>query len=222
MDPFLAFCNFQSIRLHFTSKNYDAVTYNFKSKAVNRGAFEKRNDQAFFFRTAKRFKKEEDIRDFFVSNVVYRNLGSGSFWIGDFQDELSEKAYAKFLRLSEGFTYTFQSDMIRLRDKMLCMESKNPEILINTTEDGTDFPPLVNELIYGRIEIESFLFMERAMGFLKALDSQMAKNRKGENLVWSSLNTKLIKYERLMKPLIDINKAKSIIFTTFRREINQL
>jgi len=218
MDPFLAFCNFQSIKLHFTSKNYDAEVYNFKTKSLTRESFEKRRDSSFFFRTAKRFKKEEDLRDFFISNIVYRNL-SGSFWIGDFQDEVSEKSYAKFIRLSEGFTYTFQNDIIHLRDRMLCLGSKNPEILINTIEEGTDFPPVVNELMYGNLEIESFLFMDRTMGFLKGLDKRITK-KSGENIVWVNLNNKLTKYNRLMKPLIDIDKAKSIILNTFRREIN--
>ena len=219
MDPFLAFSNFQSIRLHFTNKNYDAVTYNFRVKSARRESFEKRNDRAFFFRTAKRFKKEEDLRDFFVSNVVYRNLLTGSFWIGDFQDEVAEKTYARFIRLTEGFTYTFQNDIITLRDKMLCLNSRNPDVLINTIEDGTSFPPIMNELMYGRIEIESLLIMNRVMGFLKSLNRKIT-NDLGENIVWSNLYNKLTKYDRLMKPLLDNDKAKTIILNTFKREIN--
>ena len=97
--------------------------------------------------------------------------------------------------------------------------SKNPDVLINTIEDGTSFPPIMNELMYGRIEIESLLIMNRVMGFLKSLNRRIT-NDLGENIVWSNLYNKLTKYDRLMKPLLDNDKAKTIILNTFKREIN--
>ena len=216
MDPFIAFSNYQAIKLHFTNQRYDAVTFNYKSRTLSRESFEKRRDKSHFHVIAKRFRKEETIRDFFISNIVYKNRGD-SFWIGDFLDEEADRTYARFVRVSEGFTYEFRSDIIRLRDRMLSLESRDPDLLINTVEEGTDFPPVINMMLYGNVHVESVLFMNRVMGFMNGINGRVTK--RGENFIWVSLYNKLVKYDRLMKPLINTDKAKSIILETFRKEI---
>lgn len=214
MDSFLVFNNFLSIKLHFTNKKYDAITHNFKTR-VNKTTFEKRKDKSFFYLVGKQFKDEDNLRDFFISNIVYRNLQSP--WIGDFVNEIAKNTYTKYISLSEGFTYAFQNDIINLRNRMLSAGLTHPDSMINNFENGTDFPIIINELIYSNIEIESFLMINRVLNFLDSINKKICN--KGENIIWVNLYNRLNKYDRLMKPLIDKNKAATIILNTFKKEI---
>ena len=58
MNGYDAFLIFNSVRLHFTTENYDYFKYNGKTK-VSLEAFEKKKDKYLFHKLARIYKEEE-------------------------------------------------------------------------------------------------------------------------------------------------------------------
>jgi len=90
------------ISLHFRSKTYDAVKYNFKTRA----SFHKRNDKYFFERLARRYPNEERLIEF----VVLNHLDDGSsIWVGNMNEDRIEHHRA----ILETFGYHLKQNLTR-------------------------------------------------------------------------------------------------------------
>lgn len=219
-----------AIRLHFTVPKYDAIKYNYKtSKILNRDDFKRKRDHSFYARLSKKFNKLIDLRDFFVSNWVYRNDIESLSWIGNFIEEESKarQAYTRFLKISEGFTSRFEDDMMLLRDHMLTRGFKNPDYLVDG-DSKEIHPPIVSLLLEEKITHETVIAMSRLTPnhlLLKRVDLSIQQSSPvGEDFIWNKLKTKLIKYDRIIssRPMIENEKAKQIILNVFSKEVKNL
>lgn len=226
-DSYSCYIIYTAIKLHFIKSSYDAVKYSYKSKfLLKRDEFELKNERFVYASVAKKFRSIGELKDFFVSNWVYRNDTDNLSWIGNFiNDTKSEKSYKEFLRVSEGFTNIFFDDIMVLRDFMLTNEINSPDILIDGTETiDNGYPPLVELILYRKIHYETAIIMSRInKNLIKRLDIAVHNSIIiGEDHIWNKLKYKLEKYNRLMKPLISNTKAKQIITDIFSKEVKTL
>ena len=71
IDVYLMYC---AMKAHFHKSNYDYVKYKGKTR-ISRDTFYKRKDRAFFVRLSRKYKSEEDIKNYFLSNFIKDRKG---------------------------------------------------------------------------------------------------------------------------------------------------
>jgi hypothetical protein len=212
LEAYWVYEKYSALRLHFTSKQYDVIKYNWKNRSVSNASFLKRKDRNFFYRIGSKFSKEQDCLDFLISNFVY---GSPT-WIGDFLTDESMRHLTRYQKLSEGFTFYFESDIIKVRDTMLEYGLSNPIKLIFDIEPDTNFPYLINLTLRNDINIETLILMNRVMKFLPKLNDKIGGSI---NFIWDNFYFKLQKYEKIMIPFLSNDQVKIIIKTIFFKEL---
>jgi hypothetical protein len=192
INGFQAYQIYNALRLHYSSENYNAYQYNFKSN-VSIDSFEKRRDKYFFHRLAKKHTIDS-IKDFYHANFI-----EGKKWIG----EMEEKYYNERQSRLESLTYRFKTDINKLSDygfNELC-----------TCREGQN--ELLNRLDRGDINIETVAIIDKLVNFIKPLlpllnDPLHMKKEKA---------MMVMKYK---ESLININreKIKDIILLSFTKE----
>ena len=83
IDVYLMYC---AMKAHFGKTDYDFVTYHGKTR-IKRDSFYKRKDRGFFVKISKKYKTEENIKNYFVSNFIKDGKG----YVSNFSDENYEE-----------------------------------------------------------------------------------------------------------------------------------
>lgn len=192
INGFQAYQIYNALRLHYSSENYNAYQYNFKSN-VSINSFEKRRDKYFFHRLAKKHTIDS-IKDFYHANFIEEKK-----WIG----EMEEKYYNERQSRLDSLTYRFKSDINKLSDYgfnelCICREGQNE---------------LLNRLDRGDINIETVAIIDKLVNFIKPLLPLLNDplHMKKERAMM------VMKYK---ESLININreKIKDIILLSFTKE----
>ena len=193
MEAFEAYKTYVALKNHFTSKTYDYVKYNGRTKA-SRATFEQRPDKYFFHRLGK----HKDIVKFLVANFVYDD---GTTWVGDIlNNEQSEKRYRQLVKVSDSLSYIFTNDLDKLHDNF----DDN-----FTVEDG-QHPHLLKTYLRHEITIETLIILDSLVGYMKKWNKRIE-----ENIIWPQVYLKCKKY----KPFItyDTDKCKKIVLDKFSK-----
>ena len=66
IDTYLMYC---ALKAHFGKTDYDFVTYHGKTR-IKRDSFYKRKDRGFFVKISRKYKTEENVKNYFVSNFI--------------------------------------------------------------------------------------------------------------------------------------------------------
>lgn len=104
LDPLDTYAKFISLKLHFTSPNYNFFTYQGKTK-VSKESFLSRKDQ-FQFIKLSRICNEDTIIDYLVANFIENKQ-----WIGDFVHAEGMDNYYKYLKVKESLSYIFETEL---------------------------------------------------------------------------------------------------------------
>lgn len=192
INGFQAYQIYNALRLHYSSENYNAYQYNFKSN-VSINSFEKRRDKYFFHRLAKKHTIDS-IKDFYHANFI-----EGKKWIG----EMEEKYYNERQSRLDSLTYRFKSDINKLSDYSfdeLC-----------TCNQGQN--KLLDWLDRGDISIETVAIIDKLVNFIKPLLSSL-------NDPLHMKKDKAMMVMKYKESLININreKIKDIILLSFTKE----
>ena len=83
IDTYLMYC---AMKAHFGKTDYDFVTYHGKTR-IKRDSFYKRKDRSFFVKISRKYKTEENIKNYFVSNFIKDGKG----YVSNFSDENYEE-----------------------------------------------------------------------------------------------------------------------------------
>jgi hypothetical protein len=193
MEPFDAYRYYQSLKLHFESKNYDAAKYNFKTSA-NPKSFWKRNDKYHFAKVAKRFKDVPELVGYYTSHFI-----NGTTWIGEMLNQ--EENYKSWLKRIQSISYIFEQDL-----NHLSIEYETFDELLKC-EDGSH-PKVVTEYLQEDISLETVVIINKLTGFMRKADKEIT-----ETLLWPDVSMKIRKYDPFVQ--VDLDKMKKIVFKVF-------
>ena len=171
IDVYLMYC---AMKAHFSKGDYDFVDYKGKTK-IKRESFYKRKDRNFFVRLSRKYKVEEEIKNYFVSNFIKDKKG----YIANFSDEIYESWKLK----RQGFF-----DMFELEMKPLVEAFED----LFVVENG-QHPKIMKEFLGSRISLETLIIMDELVGF----DTQWNDAMK-DDIIWLDLRNLMDNYERFL------------------------
>ena len=195
MTGYDAFCTYLGLKLHFTRDSYDYFKFNGKTKSSVR-VYENRKDRFFFDKLAK--QKGKDVFGFLVANFVER----GDFWVGELFDDEAEQIFTDWKRRIQSLTMIFSEDIGKILKEMSSYDMHFDDIFIS--EDGMH-PPLMRLVLRDDISIETFIIMNKILGFFKQFNQDM-----GDDLLWEELRKKCQNYEPFVA-IKDTTKHRNIL-----------
>ena len=181
-DPYDAYKIYVACKLHFESKTYDYFKYNGKTSVTPKSFFARR-DKHFFAKLVRKYPLSE-LKFFYGCNFAHH----GTKWIGNLNEEGSDETYRAYKGLMESFTYRFKTDI----DKII----SNNDFKSLFVEDNGQHPLLVKILLQGEIPLETFIVLNRYIGFMPKFDKEIS-----DPIMWPDLSLKIRKYN----PFITVN-----------------
>ena len=178
-----------SLKLHFTTDTFDYFKYGNAAKASQQ-SFDSRRDKFFFVKLSRTFK-EDELREFFVANMIVEDKVYPATLVRE-----GAKNYKEYLKRKQSLSYNFKEDVITLHD----MSQRFDNLFII---DGVH-PPLLKAHLGGKITIETLAIFNKIFQFVGNFDKVIK-----EDIVWKPLRNRVVKYEPFIH--IDKGKYKSII-----------
>jgi hypothetical protein len=188
---FAAYALFHALKLHFTSDSYDYIKYNGKTN-VTKTTFSTRKDKYSFYRLSRKFGLTE-LKDYYLANFLVSDVQ----WVGDIIGPDSEENYKKWQKRIQSLTYTFESDIIKLLDRV---DVPNELLMVRKNE----FPLLMQCAQQGDITIETLIILDDIMNFFPMWEKQIY-----DDIVWPNFKMKCQKYKAFLH--YDKEKFKQIL-----------
>lgn len=185
MTPFDTYKEYLAYKNHFSKEKYDYFRYAGKSRA-SLESFYKRKDRYFFEKTSRKYK-DEDIRNFFLSNFISTDNPSG-MWIGNIIRG-GEGIFKEWQRRQQSLFYNFKGT------NKTMMEQYGLQVFL---EPSDGHPPLLKEYLAGNLSIEDVVIYEQLFGYCKDYDKKL------DDPVWNIIGMKIRKY----LPFLNIDKEK--------------
>jgi len=178
------------LKLHFTSESYDYFKYHGKTN-VSKQTFTTNKSKYQFYKLSRKYSLEE-LKNFYIANFIKGNAD----WVGDLIQDGDEN-YLKWQKTQQALTYTFENDTLYLFDNY-----KPGEMF----KISGNYPNLLKELMQGKIQIETLLYMNMIMGFLPVWKKEIQ-----EDVVWPDWELKLRKYQPFIFDQYNIQKFEDIL-----------
>ena len=176
IDTYLMYC---AMKAHFGKSNYDFVKYKGKTR-ISRDTFYKRKDRGFFVRLSKKYKSEEEIKNYFLSNFVKDRKG----YVANFSDENYESWKLKRSSFFDMFVVEMQP-LVKDFEPLFEVKKHN-------------HPKLLKEFLGGRVSIETLVILDELVSYVDKL--------LGDDVIWPDLKKFMNDYKRFLT--IDKNKYK--------------
>ena len=171
IDVYLMYC---AMKAHFGKSDYDFVTYKGKTR-IKRDTFYKRKDRSFFVKLARKYKTEQEIQNYFVSNFIRDKKG----YIANFNDENYESWKLK----RQGFFDLFEVEMKPLVEAF--------EDLFTVTNG--QHPKLMKEFLGGRVSLETTIILDELVGYSQSWNKQLE-----DDIIWIDLRNLMNNYKRFL------------------------
>ena len=171
IDVYLMYC---AMKAHFGKSDYDFVTYKGKTR-IKRDTFYKRKDRSFFVRVSRKYKTEQEIQNYFVSNFIKDKKG----YIANFNDENYESWKLK----RQGFFDLFDVEMKPLVEAF--------EDLFTVTNG--QHPKLMREFLGGRVSLETIIILDELVNFGPDWNKQLE-----DDIIWIDLRNLMNNYKRFL------------------------
>ncbi len=191
VDGYEVYKTYLGISRHFNSDSYDYHKYNGKVRCSYNSFL--KNKQRFWFEKLGRKYSDKEILELFVSN--YSNSEDISkIWIGNLVKE-GETLYNQWKKKTQSLTYIFRNEIEDV------FTDKDFDGMFNI--EGTRHPQIIKEYLGKNISIETFIILNKILGFKKQFDSKL------DDPVWKFLSMRINKYNSFIH--IDVFKFKSIL-----------
>ena len=171
IDVYLMYC---AMKAHFGKTDYNFIKYGGKSR-VPRNSFFKRKDRYFFVKLSKKYKTENEIRNYFIANFMMEQRG----YVANFNDENYEKWQNRQNNFHDIFTNEIQP---MIQDFNSLFEIKKSE-----------HPKLMKEYLGKRISLESLIILNELVEYSKKWDEQLK-----EDILWPDLKKLMNNYKRFL------------------------
>ena len=191
VKPFDTYKSYLGLKNHFTKQKYDYHKYGGRSRASVE-SFYKRRDR-YFFEKLSRQKNDDEVIDFFVSNFVACD-NPQSLWIGEIVRN-GEDNYMNWKKRIQSMSYLFKEQV-----ETLFSDNKFDEVF---HIEGGKHPLIVKELLQNNISIETFIILEKILGFKNNFDKKM------NDPVWDFLSLRIDKYISFLH--IDVLRYRKIL-----------
>ena len=182
-----------SLKLHFTTDSFDYFKYGNAAKA-SQHSFDSRRDKFFFVKLSRTFK-EDELREFFVANMIVEDKVYPATLVRE-----GAKNYQEYIKRKQSLAYNFKEDVMTLHD----ISQKFDKLFII---EGVH-PPLLKAHLGGKISIETLAIFNKIFQYVGNFDKDIK-----EDIVWKPLRNRVVKYEPFIS--IDKGKYKNIIKTQF-------
>ena len=169
---------YQSLKLHFTKPKHDHIA---KPLRLNRVAVGKRKDLPFLQKLAR----HNDPHGLILANILH----NPNTWPLDLIQPDAERVYLEHQRRLQSLTYTFTSELGKLRTPF------DDNIKVS---DGT-LPPLFQEYIRGSISLETLTILCDLCQCYRYWDKRLKNDP-----LWEAHSLRIIKY----RPFLPYDKEK--------------
>lgn len=190
MTPFDVYKTYLALKNHFSKSNYDYFKYAGKSRASVE-SFNKRKDKYWFERISRQ-KNDNEIKEFFVANLVEADDAS-SVWIGNVIRD-GDTCYKEWQKRQQSLKYLFTQES----EKMLSEGNLN-DIL----DASRQHPPILKMFLSKKISIETFTIYDKIFLFRNNFDKKLL------DPVWELMSLKIQKYSPFIQ--VDIFDYKKIL-----------
>ena len=179
IDVYLMYC---AMKAHFGKTDYDFVTYKGKTR-IKRDSFYKRKDRYFFVKISRKYKTQEDIKNYFVSNFIKDSKG----YVSNFNDENYEEWKNKRANFYNQFTLEINP----------LVKNFNPIFNIKSDEH----PMLLKEYLGKRVSLETLIILDELVEFSKTWNNKLS-----EDYIWQDTKKLMNNYKRFLT--LDKNKYR--------------
>ena len=182
IDTYLMYC---ALKAHFGKTDYDFVTYHGKTR-IKRDSFYKRKDRGFFVKISRKYKTEENVKNYFVSNFIKDSKG----YVSNFSDENYEEWKNKRANFYNQFTLEIGP----------FVKNFNPIFFIKDDEH----PILLKEYLGKRVSLETLIILDELVEFTKTWNKKLS-----EDYIWQDIKKLMNNYKRFLT--LDKNKYKMVL-----------
>jgi hypothetical protein len=179
IDTYLMYC---ALKAHFGKTDYDFVTYHGKTR-IKRDSFYKRKDRGFFVKISRKYKTEENVKNYFVSNFIKDGKG----YVSNFSDENYEEWKDKRANFYNQF-------VLEIRP---FVKNFNPLFVIKDDEH----PILLKEYLGKRVSLETLIILDELVEFSKTWNKKLS-----EDYIWQDIKKLMNNYKRFLT--LDKNKYR--------------
>ena len=179
IDVYLMYC---AMKAHFGKTDYDFVTYHGKTR-IKRDSFYKRKDRGFFVKISRKYKTEENVKNYFVSNFIKDGKG----YVSNFSDENYEEWKDKRANFYNQF-------VLEIRP---FVKNFNPLFVIKDDEH----PILLKEYLGKRVSLETLIILDELVEFTKTWNKKLS-----EDYIWQDIKKLMNNYKRFLT--LDKNKYR--------------
>ena len=168
IDVYLMYC---AMKAHFGKTDYNFIKYGGKSR-VSRNSFFKRKDRYFFVKLSKKYKTENEIRNYFVANFMMEQRG----YVANFNDE----NYEKWQNRQNNFHDIFMNEIQpMIQDFNSLFEIKKSE-----------HPKLMKEYLGKRISLETLIILDELVEYSEKWNEHLK-----DDLLWPDLKKLMNNYK---------------------------
>lgn len=173
--PFTVYSDYVAVKAHFTTKTYNFIQYNGRSRATKK-SFDQRKDKPFFYFLAEKLNRSENL-PFFVSQFIDSN-----YWIGDlvFDKKESMRRYTAWANRFESILENYKIDLFNMAQKYDWKQ-------LLSYKKG-DHPELFKLVRRNAINPESYVLIDRITNFIQTTIDKLI------DPIYADLNLKYIKY----------------------------
>ena len=168
IDVYLMYC---AMKAHFGKTNYNFFKYGGKSR-VPINSFFKRKDRYFFVKLSKKYKTENEIRNYFIANFMMEQRG----YVANFNDENYEKWQNRQNNFHDIFTSEIQP---MIQDFNSLFEIKKSE-----------HPKLMKEYLGKRISLETLIILDELVEYSKKWNEHLK-----DDILWPDLKKLMNNYK---------------------------
>jgi hypothetical protein len=200
MNGFEAYKEYLAVKNHFSLDNYDYIKYNGRISA-SEASFLKRKDKFFFTKLGRRFDRQDELRDFLVSNFLHNE----KIWVGNLLDEKHLEVYKSWQKKQQSLSYVLRSDYSTILSFM-----DNNNVTFDTLFDMRDneLPLLLQLQQEDTIQVETLIVMDKVLGFFRRWDKKVE-----DDIFYPIVRKRIKKYEGFID--YDISKAKTLMKEIF-------
>lgn len=188
MEPYDVYRAYLSLRLHFTTDNYDVIKQQGRVKASKQSFFKRRD--LFSIKKISELYTDKEVVDFLVANFV-----SGDRWGGVFDHDAKE-TYIHWKKRIESMSYIFEKEI----DNIFNFAEKGGMTFLDMfITKNNQHPSILKLYLKGTVSIETLVILNKLNNYVEQLDTFLATD-----VIWPDVSRIIKKYS----PFLSINKEK--------------